>query len=224
MMVYCNAGPRRSEMKERDEVLEFWFGAPLQDHAGVGDSMRRWFMGGEAMDQAIRARFGTLVEGALRGELDDWARDIRGRLALILLLDQFARGLYRETPQAYAGDARAQRLSHEALDGSLDSALRPEERLFLIMPLLHAEELAAQDRLAVEMERLLASSPPELRPLFHAGVEQSKKYRGIIARFGRFPHRNAVLGRSSTPEEIELLRDWKEKAPPAVAEELAKKT
>src|SRR4051812_25203856 len=104
-------------MKERDEILEFWFGAGAQDAAAAGSNMRRWFMGGEEMDRAIRDRFGGLVDRALRGELDDWSRDIRSRLALILLLDQFARNIHRETPQAYAGDAAAQRLAHEALDG-----------------------------------------------------------------------------------------------------------
>jgi len=210
-------------MSERDQVLEFWFGAATPGHDLVISNIKRWFMGGEAMDQAIRERFGTLVERALAGELDEWARDIRGRLALVLLLDQFARNLHRDKPKAYAGDAQAARLAHEALDGSLDSGLRPEERLFLVMPLLHAEDRASQERLAVEMERLDAASPPELRPLFHGGLEQSKKYRDIIARFGRFPHRNAVLGRASTPEEIEFLRDWREKAPPAVARDLADK-
>jgi uncharacterized protein (DUF924 family) len=207
-------------MRERDEVLEFWFGAAALDPAAAVFSpadMRRWFAGGEEIDKTIRERFGALVDRALAGELDDWAMDIRSRVALILLLDQFPRNIYRDTPQAYAGDERAQRLVHEALDGSLDSALRPEERLFLVMPLMHAEDLRAQDRLAVEMERLREGALPALRPLFDAGVEQSKKYRDIIARFGRFPHRNAALGRESTPEEVEFLRDWKEKMPPAAA-------
>jgi len=210
-------------MQERDEILEFWFGAAAHDPAAAGSNMRRWFMGGEAMDYAIRDRFGPLIDRALRGELDEWARDIRSRLALILLLDQFARNIYRDTPQAYAGDEHAQRLANEALDGSLDSALRPEERLFLVMPLMHAEDLRAQERLVVEMDRLQLASPPVLRPLFDAGVEQSRKYRDIIARFGRFPHRNAILGRASTPEELEFLRDWKEKMPPAAARDPANK-
>jgi uncharacterized protein (DUF924 family) len=192
-------------MTEREQVLEFWFGAPLQDPEAVVTNMKRWFMGGEEMDRAIRDSFGPLVERALTGELDDWARDIRGRVALILLLDQFPRALYRETPQAYAGDAQAQRLAHEALDGSLDSALRYEERLVLVMPLLHSEDLASLERVLVEMERLEAGAPAELRTLFRGGVEQAKKYKELIARFGRFPHRNAVLGRQSTPEEIAFL-------------------
>jgi uncharacterized protein (DUF924 family) len=194
-------------MSERDQVLEFWFGAPLQDPEAVVTNMKRWFMGGAEMDGAIRDQFGGLVERALRGELDEWARDIRGRVALILLLDQFPRALFRETPRAYAGDAHAQRLAHEALDGSLDTALRYEERLFLVMPLLHAEDLPTLERVVVEMERLEAGAPAELRTLFRGGVEQGKKYRDQVARFGRFPHRNAVLGRESTPEEQAFLAE-----------------
>src|SRR3954465_1851935 len=117
-------------MQERDDILEFWFGASTHDPAAAGSNMRRWFSGGDEVDRAIRERFGALVDRALAGELDeDWSKDIRSRLALVLLLDQFPRNIYRDTPKAYAGDERAQRLVHEALDGSLDSGLRPEERL-----------------------------------------------------------------------------------------------
>jgi uncharacterized protein (DUF924 family) len=202
-----------------EEVLGFWFGAPATTAEEYGKKVKRWYMGGAALDAEIRAQFGALVERGLAGELDDWAQTIRGRLALILVLDQFPRSVYRNDPKSYAGDDKAQRLAVEALDAGLDG-LDIEQRNFVIMPLMHAESLALQERTVVELEALHAAAPAWQKPGLQMGVEQAHKYRDIIARFGRFPHRNAVLGRTSTQEEAQFLVDWEAKMRPSGAKDL----
>jgi uncharacterized protein (DUF924 family) len=198
-----------------DDVLVFWFGAaPVADATELGTRIKRWYMGGEAEDAPIRARFADAVERALAGELDDWARTPRGRLALILLLDQMPRALFRGTARAFAGDARAQQLATEMLAAGSDNALTFEERHFVFMPLLHAEDAAVLDRYNEIFPRSLERAPEWARPLLGDGVEQGLKYRDLIRRFGRFPHRNAALGRHSTPEEIEFLKTWEQRARP----------
>jgi uncharacterized protein (DUF924 family) len=203
-----------------DEVLAFWFGEPATTSEEFGRKIRRWFMGGPALDAEIRERFAPLVERALTGELDDWAQTQRGRLALILLLDQFTRSIYRNDPRSFAGDARAQALALEAVERGLEGELTIEERQFLHMPLLHAENLAHQERSVAAVAALVADAPLLYQQFLGMGVEQARKYRDIIARFGRFPHRNAVLGRTSTPEEQQFLVDWEQKMAPSAAAKL----
>ncbi len=187
-------------------MLAFWFGEePAADAAALRTKVRRWSQGGPALDEEIRRRFGGLVEQALRGELDSWAATPRGRIALILLLDQFTRNAYRDDARAFSGDAKAQQLALEALDSVL--LYSTEERQFLIMPLLHAEDLGLQETGVHEMREHVAAAPAELQQVYAMGLEQSRKYRDVIEKFGRFPQRNAALGRASTPEEEEFLRD-----------------
>ena len=135
-----------------DEVLAFWFGTPATTAEEFGKKIKRWYMGGPALDAEIRESFGPLVERGLAGELDDWAQTIRGRLALVLVLDQFPRSVYRNDPRSYAGDAKAQALALEALDRGLAKDLDVEQRNFLVMPLLHAENLALQERSVIELQ------------------------------------------------------------------------
>jgi uncharacterized protein (DUF924 family) len=203
-----------------DEVLAFWFGERATTSEEFLRKIRRWFMGGPALDAEIRDRFASLVEQALAGELDDWSRTARGRLALILLLDQFTRSIYRDDPRMYAGDARAQALSTDALDRGMDRELPTEERHFLMMPLVHAEDLALQDRSVATVEALIADAPDCQQAALAMAIEQSRKYRDVIARFGRFPHRNAILGRTSTPEEQHFLADWEQKSRPQGTDKL----
>jgi uncharacterized protein (DUF924 family) len=199
---------------EIDDVYGYWFGdAPAATADELKARLRRWYAGGAAMDEEIRQRFAPLVERALAGELDSWAATPRGRIALILLLDQFTRNLFRDSPRCYAGDAKAQHLALEALDSVL--LYSTEERQFLIMPLLHSEDLALQETGVHEVQEHVESAPPELQPVLAMGIEQSRKYRDIIQQFGRFPHRNAVLGRTSTPIEEEFLKDWAARQPPS---------
>jgi uncharacterized protein (DUF924 family) len=196
-------------MTDIDRVYAFWFGdAPAGDAAAAGAKMRRWYSGGPSMDGEVREKFAPLVERAVRGELDSWARTPRGRLALILLLDQFARHVWRDDPRGYSGDEKAQRLAVEALDAGLDAGLSLEERQFLRMPLAHAENRALQERNVAETEKLVAAVPEALLPVYQTAIELARRYLAVITRFGRFPHRNQVLGRDSTPEEIEFLKDW----------------
>jgi uncharacterized protein (DUF924 family) len=203
-------------MDDIDRVYAYWFGdAPANDAATAGAKMRRWYMGGPSVDQEVREKFGPLVERAVRGDLDGWARTPRGRIALILLLDQLTRNLWRDDPRSYSGDAKAQKLAVEALDAGLDARLSLEERQFLRMPLAHAEDRVLQERNVAETEKMVATVPEALRPVYATSIEQSRKYLAVITRFGRFPHRNRVLGRSSTAEETEFLKDWAEKQPPS---------
>ncbi len=201
-----------------EKVLEFWFGEPATDTATLGAKVKRWYDGGPAVDAEIRDNFTPLVEQALAGELDAWADTPRGRLALILVLDQFPRAIFRDDPRTYAGDPRAQQLAIEAADRGLTQKLDLEPRLFSIMPFVHAEDLALQERGVVEMTALYEASTPWQQAVVEQGLEQSKKYRDIIARFGRFPHRNTILGRTSTDEEKAFLVDWEARRRPQGAQ------
>jgi uncharacterized protein (DUF924 family) len=138
------------------------------------------------------------------------------------VLDQFTRNIFRENPRALAGDARAEKLAVEAFDARLDRELGFVERFFLKAPLAHAEDLALQERSVVETDKLTGDVADWQRPFFARGTEQARKYRDVIARFGRFPHRNAELGRTSTPEEEAFLVDWKQRQAPSAAKDLAK--
>jgi uncharacterized protein (DUF924 family) len=198
-----------------EDVLAFWFGAPPTDEPQLMARIERWFRGSEAFDREVVARFAEAVRAAVDGRLDGWRETARGTLALVILLDQFTRNVFRDRPEMYAGDARAQEIALEAFDDRTADELGYVEQLFLSMPLLHAEDLALQER-SVEIVRTLAPSAP---PLFAAmaamHLEQSTKYRAVIARFGRFPHRNALLGRAATSDEMAFLADWDSKQPPA---------
>lgn len=188
-----------------EDVLSFWFGEPARDAATYGVKAKRWFMGGPDLDREIGERFGGAVAAALDGKLDAWAETVRGRLALIILLDQLTRNLFRDDPRGFSGDGRAQRLAVEALEGKLERQLGFEERIFLISPFAHAEDKQLQERSVAEAERLVTEVAEWQQPFFTRGLEQRRKYREVIARFGRFPHRNTILGRASTPEEEAFL-------------------
>ena len=153
-----------------DEVLDYWFGAPATNAEEYGRKIRRWYMGGAALDAEIVQRFGPLVERALAGELDVWAQTARGRLALIVLLDQFTRSVFRDNARTYAGDAKAQALAVAGLDQGLERELTIEERNFMIMPLLHAEDIAMQERAVAAMAKLASDAPDWQKPLDRKSV------------------------------------------------------
>jgi uncharacterized protein (DUF924 family) len=198
-----------------DDVLAFWFGsAPATDAVEFGARMKRWYLGGEAEDTAIRERFAATIERALAGELDGWADTPRGGVALVLVLDQMTRSIFRGTPRAFAGDARAQRVALAMIDAGTVWALSWEERHFVYMPLVHAEDVGLLDRFNALFPRTLPLVPDFARPLLGDGIEQGRKYRDVVARFGRFPHRNEVLGRASTQEEAKFLGTWEERRRP----------
>lgn len=180
------------------DVLDFWF----------SDRVRPlWFNGNADFDEEIRQRFGDAAAAAIDGELANWEGTADGALALVILLDQVPRNIFRGTPRAFAGDARANRVADSAIARGFDQALPLERQMFLYMPFQHSEQRAEQDRSVELFTRWAeAHSGPE-----RAGAEENLKYaerhHEIVHRFGRFPHRNAVLGRASTPEEIAFLKE-----------------
>ena len=168
--------------------------------------MDRWLAGAPEVDREITERFGELLEQARRGELDHWAETARGRLALIVVLDQFSRNVYRGSPFSYAQDEKALRLAVEGIDLGMDRELSAMERFFFWFPLGHSEDLALQERSVSHAEEEAANAPPHLRAGAEFAVSQAKAARDVITRFGRHPHRNEILGRDSAPEELEYLR------------------
>lgn len=183
---------------EARRVLDFWFGAP--GTASYCLDRPEWFRKDAAFDASIHEAFGVLIEQALRGELDGWSREPRGALAQIILLDQFTRNAFRGTPRAFAGDPRALAAAQRMVAARRDEALQPMQRVFVYLPFEHAEDFAMQD----EAVRLLSRLPRE--PWQESVLDFAQRHRAIVARFGRFPHRNAILGRPSTAEEIEFLK------------------
>ncbi len=167
-------------------VLTFWFEESTQE---------QWFEKDNVFDATIRKRFEPTVKSSLRGERDRWADTISGCLALIIVLDQFTRNIYRGTPRAFSGDEVALALSLRCLNRGYLDAVEVNQRHFMLMPLMHSEDLAIQD-----MSLPLFETHTNERTLDFA-----QRHRDIIARFGRFPHRNAILGRPSSSEETEFL-------------------
>jgi uncharacterized protein (DUF924 family) len=190
------------------DVLRFWFGPPVRDLDDGMSRLRRWFIDGPLLDAEVKQTFGATTEAALRGELDAWSSDARGRLALVIVLDQFTRHVFRGTTRTWEGDRKAQSLAFEAIDRGLDAELDYFERTFLAMPLAHAEDLTLQRRSMAYAARVAATAPPHLARFAEVHVEQAAKYESIIARFGRFPFRNAILGRTTTAEEAAFLVDF----------------
>ncbi len=183
------------------DVLDFWLGDGLSLGWPSDDRSALWFGGGAALDTQIRERFGPWVERAMGGELVEWEADIFERLALVILLDQFSRNVYRGNAKAFAGDGRAQTLVRDSLAHGQDSGLPVVGRVFFYMPLMHAEDRALQERCVDTFDQLARQSPPELQTKLAGNIKSAREHAEIVARFGRFPHRNAVLGRHSTPEE-----------------------
>jgi len=183
-----------------DEVLAFWFGTPGSVEHGTLREL--WFRKSEAADRDIAHRFGPLIEQALRGELAAWAAQPTSALAHILLLDQFTRNAFRDTPRAFAGDARALRAATAMVGARHDETLPPEQRAFVYLPFEHAEGLAMQDE-AVRLFTRLAAEVPAMADM----LAYAHKHREVVLRFGRFPHRNAILGRQSTTDELAFLRE-----------------
>jgi len=191
---------------EPDLVLSFWFPAGLdRDTETHTKQLEWWFRGGA--DAEIVERFGTLTVRALAGELDDWANGARGRLALILTLDQFPRSLFRNTPRTYAGDPRALALALEGLENGQYEALEHVwEKMFFMMPLGHSEKIEHLEHAVRISESLVELAPPHLRKLYAHSVSQARGHLDVVRRFGRQPHRNPILGRESTPEELEYIK------------------
>lgn len=188
------------------ELLTFWFGTEADDGIVVREKRRLWFAPDAALDALVSERFGALHAQAAHGAMDGWTHTPRGRLALILLLDQISRQLYRGTAAAYAHDGGALALCRDGLERACDRALRPVERLFFYLPLEHAEDLVAQRESLAHAEALRDEVPAAWRDAFETNADFARRHLEIMERFGRFPHRNAALGRASTPAEEAFLR------------------
>ncbi|QEI04583.1 DUF924 domain-containing protein [Pigmentiphaga aceris] len=179
-------------------VLDFWF-LPAGD-AGHLASREVWFRKDPAFDAEIRTRFERLIQQAVDGGLQDWEAEPRGALARIVLLDQFTRNIWRDTPQAFSGDAVALKAAQQAVDAGHDLAVSPVERAFFYLPFEHAEDLNLQDR-SVALFTALTSADPNAALL----LDYAHRHRDVIKQFDRFPHRNRILGRTNTPEEVVYL-------------------
>ncbi len=186
-------------------ILSFWFEPPADDEdRPVGEEL--WFEKSTRVDRLIEKKFGELVAAAKAGELDDWAETAKGRLALILLLDQFNRNLHRDTPEMFAGDEKALALCFDGLDDGLDRKLNAVERLFFYMPCMHAEDVDAQLASIEVYGELLAETPPQHKALCERFLREAESHREVVERFERFPDRNNVLDRTSTQEESTFLQ------------------
>ena len=187
---------------EISAIHQFWFG-PLDD-AGFAAAQQNqlWFSASKETDTALRSRFGPLVTAALAGELNHWTAGDMGLVALVLLLDQFTRNIYRGTPQSFAGDGAALELAQSSLASRRHEALPPIHQVFLFLPLEHCENLAVQEQCLRLFSELADRSDADLTNGF---ARYALAHRDVIARFGRFPHRNAILGRESTAEELAYL-------------------
>ncbi len=185
-----------------DDIHSYWFGE--LDEAGLAAPERHalWFRQSDETDSRCRRRFGDLVEQALAGDLEDWAARDRGLVALVLLLDQFTRNIYRGTPRAFAGDDRALDLAQHAIATGHYQRLPAIHQVFLYLPLEHCEDPEIQEECVTLFESLAAVTGSEQIADF---TRYAIAHRDVIGRFGRFPHRNALLGRESTPEELAYL-------------------
>jgi uncharacterized protein (DUF924 family) len=173
-----------------DDLLAFWFADDMEE---------KWFNGGAAFDEELENRFGALHEQACRGALDAWMQSPKGLFALILLFDQLSRNLHRGTPRAFGQDRKALSLTMKALTEGWDQEFSERERQFFYLPLMHSEDPAHQKECVALYEAIDNEN----------SLKFAREHRDIIERFGRFPHRNAVLGRESTEDEREFLKEHK---------------
>ncbi len=189
-----------------DDILEFWF---VETPIGPKQAKKlsaRWFAVVPAFDAEVEKRFADDLEIARGSDLDGWCASARGRLALILMLDQFLRCSKRGTAAAFSGDEKALKLCRGGIGEGADRAIPSVERAFFYLPLMHAEELSAQLASVRLYESLLKESPEEYRAVLKDFLDQARDHREVVSRFGRFPHRNELLHRESSPDEVQFLR------------------
>ena len=192
-----------SPRSRTDTVLSFWFGEKTDPD--YGHYKKAWFQKNAEFDAQIRQLFLADVEQAAAGDYDSWQASSRSAVALLLLLDLFPRNLYRQDPRSFATDAKALQVAQSLVKTGADRALTPAQRFFVYVPFEHSELLIHQQR-CVSLMSALNESFPELDPGLKSGLDYAIRHRDVIARFGRFPHRNEILGRKSTPEEVLFLQ------------------
>lgn len=187
------------------KVLRFWFAETSADPGAIQGRMGFWFGADPARDARIREQWEDTVTDALTGRLDTMGDTAAGRLAVVLLLDQFPRNLFRGTPRAFEKDGRARYLMRDGMSHLMDMELSPIERCFFYMPLQHSEFLEDQESSVSRYSQLVTEVASEHREIFENFLRHAQQHLEVIARFGRFPHRNAILNRLSTPEELDYL-------------------
>jgi uncharacterized protein (DUF924 family) len=188
-----------------DDILAFWFGDALAAPEQVSERVELWFRKNDAFDREVARRFGSLPELAAQGALAPWRGKPSSALALVLVLDQFPRNLYRGSARAFEFDPFALGVTLDAIARGFDSALHPLQASFFYLPLEHAEDAEQQERAVELFEQLTARAPAELRSMFENFTSYARRHREVIRRFGRFPHRNAILNRPSTATETAYL-------------------
>ncbi|ATE62115.1 DUF924 family protein [Thauera sinica] len=193
-------------METPDTIHAFWFGPDADDAQVIARQSPLWWHKRAAADAEIGRRFSPVVQQAAIGRLDDWLASLRGRLALVLVADQFPRNIWRGSAPAFAFDTLARRWARDAIRLGIDRDARAVERVFLYLPLEHSEDLADQRESVRLFDRLCAEVPAAQRTLFDGYLDYARRHLEVIERFGRFPHRNAALGRETTPAEADFLR------------------
>ncbi|KAB0493785.1 DUF924 family protein [Pseudomonas vancouverensis] len=186
-------------------LLDWWFGSAESASDVAAQQGKLWFGKRASQDLEARERFGDWVEQALAGGLTEWTQRPEGWLALVLLLDQLPRMIFRESPKSFAGDLRAQKLVAQGIAADFDRQLQPIQRVFILLVFEHCENLDVQNECISRYADLMAQQPEKDQALFADYLDYAEKHQKVIAQFGRFPHRNAVLGRESTAAELAFL-------------------
>lgn len=188
-----------------NQILEFWFGTETDELTIIGQQSGLWWAKDANVDDHIKKKFGAIHQLAINDALPGWMQDARSHLALIILLDQFSRVIHRDSAAAFASDDKALAISLAGINNHDDLELRPLERVFYYMPLEHSEDIETQCQCVELFQRLVDDAPDRMKNEFKAYLRFAEKHRVIIERFGRFPHRNKVLNRNSSAEELEFL-------------------
>jgi uncharacterized protein (DUF924 family) len=198
---------RMSPLPAPQDVLAFWIGPLDADGLAEPARARRWYQKDEAFDHECRTRFESTWQAVMAGDLEAWLDTPRGRLAYVVVLDQLARNMFRGTARQFQGDGRALATAERGVQVGQDKLLLGDERAFLYMPFMHAENLAAQERCVALFTAFRDASAGRLRERLDESCNFARRHRDIIARWGRFPHRNNALDRTSTAAEVEFLRE-----------------
>lgn len=203
---YSNKYVRTDVDETPGTILHYWFGYAVERPQAMQDRMTLWFGGGFSLDRIIAHRFTDIVAKLASGEAFRWAADgVEKRLAAVIALDQFSRNIFRGTPAAFENDPVALKLCKDAIARGDDMKLQPVERWFLYMPLEHSEDADDQHLSVEKFTELLAEATPEMKPHFESAYDFAVRHADVVERFGRFPHRNAILGRESTAEELAFI-------------------
>jgi uncharacterized protein (DUF924 family) len=194
-------------METHDSILQFWFGSDIDDKTVAEQRSKLWWSKDPQVDDEIRRRFEPCLARASNRELDSWLARPRGRLASILLTDQFPRHIHRNTPDAFACDPLARLWCKEGIGTGVDQSLRPIERVFFYLPLQHSERMEDQDQSLARYQALVDGADAGHKQTFDGFLRFAVRHRDIIKRFGRFPHRNQILSRESRPDELAFLKE-----------------